>query len=223
MSVRHAKKSESGFTLLELIVAMAVTLVLTGLAAKFLASSFNVRMREDERSFALADAQRALNIMSREIANTGFGLSNNGIVAADSGQNAIRVRANLNAFDGMLSSASVSDPNEDIRYRLVQSGGNSYIERLDVNTGALVAVLANRVDAFSVGYFPNKVSYTASNCVITADSAGVTDKANATYIVLAVCVNLPARGTPGSSGYQPPSNVQLVSDVTLRNADLLHY
>lgn len=223
MCVREVKKTEWGFTLIELMVAMAVTLILTGLAARFLSASFNVRMREDERSFALADAQRALNVMSREIANSGFALSNNGIVAADSGQSAIRMRANLNAFDGVLTSANVSDPNEDVRYRLVQSGGSSYIERLDVNTGALVAVLANRVDGFSVGYFPDKVNYTASNCVIAADSAEVTDKASAKYIVLAVCVNLPARGTPGSAGYQPASSIQLVSDVTLRNADLLHY
>jgi len=202
---------------------MLVTLVLTGLAGKFLEGSFNVRFREDERSFAMADAQRALNIMSREVANSGFGLVNNGIVAADSGAGAIRVRANLNAFEPVASSASVSDPGEDIRYRLIRNSTNSYIERLDVNTGARVAVLANRVDAFAVAYFRSKVNYTANNCVITADAAEVTDKRDARYVVIAVCVNLPPRGAPGGTGYQPPSSVQLSSSVALRNANLTRY
>ncbi len=40
----------------------------------------------------------------------------------------------------------------------------------------------------------------------------------AKFIVIAVGVTLPAVGTPGVAGYQPPSQVQLTSDVVLRNA-----
>jgi hypothetical protein len=36
--------------------------------------------------------------------------------------------------------------------------------------------------------------------------------------VIAVGVTLPAVGTVDSSGYQPPSQVQLTSDVVLRNS-----
>jgi prepilin-type N-terminal cleavage/methylation domain-containing protein len=223
MKSEEQKKSEAGYTLAELMVAMVITLILTGVAGKFLEGAFNVRLREDERSVALADAQRALNIMSREVANSGFALSNNGIVAADSHAGAIRVRANLNAFDGVNSSGSVSDPGEDVRYRLTSNSTNSYIERLDVNTGARVAVLANRVDDFTVAYFSDRVDYESADCEITADADEVTDKKNARYVVLAVCVDLPARGAPGSSGYQPPSAVQLVSAVALRNANLSRY
>jgi type II secretory pathway component PulJ len=223
MRAAETRKSEAGYTLAELMVAMVVTLVLTGVAGKFLAGAFNVRMREDERSVALADAQRALNIMSREVANTGFGLSNNGIVAADSNAGSIRVRANLNAFEGVASSGKVSDAHEDVRYRLVQNADNSYVERLDVNTGARVAVLANRVDDFAVAYFRDKVEYEADDCAVEADDDEVTDKRDARYVVIAVCVELPARGTPGGEGYQPPSSVQLVSGVALRNANLARY
>jgi len=41
---------------------------------------------------------------------------------------------------------------------------------------------------------------------------------NAKYIVVAVGVTLPAVGTAGSDGYQPASEVQLTSDITLRNS-----
>ena len=85
---------ETGFSLIELLLAMTITLTVLGLTAGLLASSFNVRARENQKTDALADAQRALNIMTREIANTGFGLANNGIVAADSTESTIRIRAN---------------------------------------------------------------------------------------------------------------------------------
>src|SRR5215218_6705738 len=110
------RNRELGFSLIELLMAMAITLTVFGLAGNLLAGSFNVRARENQKTDALADAQRALNIMTREIANTGFGLANNGIVESDSNASAIRVRSNLNAFDSQTTSNSISDRNEDVKY-----------------------------------------------------------------------------------------------------------
>lgn len=223
MKASDRQSSAAGFSLIELLIAMAISLVVMGLGSQLLAGSFSIRGREDQRSYALADAQRALNLMTREISNSGFGLTSNGIVTSDSGESVIRVRANLNAFDGQTSSSTVSDSNEDVRYRLVTTSIDSYLERLDVNTGARTTVLANRVDSFRIRYFADKVDYTPGNCDITPATAEVTDKSKAKYLVLIVCVDLPARSTPGSPGYQPASNVQLISDVALRNADLANY
>ena len=66
---------------------MAITMTLMTAAATLLANALRVRSRENQKSDALADTQRALNIMSREIANSGFDMTNNGIVDADSGLN----------------------------------------------------------------------------------------------------------------------------------------
>lgn len=220
----------AGFSLPELMIAMTIVLVLMALTSGLLTTSFNVRARENQRSDALADAQRALNIMSREIANSGFGLSDNGIVAADSGLNAIRVRANLNAFEGKATSQLVSDRNEDVKYSLWTSGDASYIVRLDIGTQNQTTVLANRVDSLKIRYYPSKISYTMApavsgvpSCDISTTSAEVTQKSDAKYIVISICVQLPERGRLGSSGYQPLSRVQLVSDVNLRNADITNY
>jgi prepilin-type N-terminal cleavage/methylation domain-containing protein len=219
--VRHL---ERGFSLIELLLAMTIALTLLGLTSGLLASSFNVRARENQKTDALADTQRALNIMTREIANSGFGLSNNGIVAADSTDNTIRVRANLNAFDSQTSSNSISDRNEDVKYSLYTTGGESYIVRLDIGTQNQTTVLANRVDALRIRYYPAKINYTlGSNCDISTASSEVTQKSDTKYIVISVCVELIARGTPGSPGYQPASRVQLVSDIYLRNADIVNY
>ncbi|HEX8773023.1 MAG TPA: type II secretion system protein [Pyrinomonadaceae bacterium] len=218
-------RNEAGFTLLELVIAMAITLIVMGMASALLAGSFNIRARENQKSEAVADVQRALNIMTREIANSGFGLTSNGIVAADSGLSSIRFRANLNAYRGQTTSDSVIDRDEDVEYKLVTDGRNSYIMRLDINTANMTTVLANRIDNFRIRYYASKIDYTTGNCDIipAAGAVEVAQKSSAGYIVVTVCVDLPERGRPGSAGYQPATTMQLVSDIHLRNANLAQY
>ncbi|MEP6743805.1 MAG: prepilin-type N-terminal cleavage/methylation domain-containing protein [bacterium] len=230
MHEHRKRRGTAGFSLPELMIAVSIVLVLMALTTGLLTRSFNVRARENQRSDALADAQRALNIMTREIANSGFGLSDNGIVAADSDLTSIRVRSNLNAFEGQATSQFVNDRNEDVKYSLWGSGDASYVVRLDIGTQNQTTVLANRVDSLKIRYYPSKISYTmspavsgVSSCDISTNSAEVTQKSDAKYIVMSICVELPERGRLGSSGYQPASRVQLVSDVSLRNADINNY
>jgi prepilin-type N-terminal cleavage/methylation domain-containing protein len=223
-NIRKFEGSRSmGFSLIELMIAMTIMLTLMALGCVLLASSFNVRGRENQKSAALADAQRALNGMTREIANSGFGLSNNGIVTYDSGSSSIRVRANLNAFDKENTSTSASDSDEDVLYKLFSDSTQSYVERIDINTGARTTILANRVDALVIHYYADKVDYTANNCNITTTATDVTDKSTAKYVVIVACVQLPEVGKPRTAGYQPVSSVQLTSDVMLRNSDLVRY
>ena len=87
MSESNKKNLNSGVSLLELLIAMTITMTLMTAAATLLASSVRMRSRENQKSDALADTQRALNIMSRELANAGFNMTNNGLVPADSGLN----------------------------------------------------------------------------------------------------------------------------------------
>jgi len=230
MKLSNTKDREAGFTIAELVVAMTVTLVMIGLTSALLAGSFSIRTRENQRTEALADTQRGLNLMTREIANSGYALTDNGIVEDDSGVESIRVRANLNASSGETTSNSATDRDEDIKYFLYTESGFSYIVRLDVNTAAQQMILANRVDALKFRYYPDRVSYTSGDCDISnvLDSHGnpageVAQKAGAKYVVMTICVNLPAVSSPGAPGYQPASKVQLTSDIALRNADLFSY
>jgi prepilin-type N-terminal cleavage/methylation domain-containing protein len=226
----NRNSSETGFSMFELLIAISIVLVVMAVTSGLLTGSFNVRARENQRSDALADSQRALNIMTREIANSGFGLSDNGIVATDSGVSSIRVRANLNAFEGKASSPLVNDRNEDVKYSLWDGTDGSYIVRLDIGTQNQTTVLANRVDSLKIRYYGSKISYTMApavgglpSCDITTGSAEVTQKSEAKYLIISICVNLDERGSQGSPGYQPKSRVQLVSDVALRNADINNY
>jgi len=229
MKTSAPARAQLGFSLLELIIAMAVTLVLVGIASLLLASSFNIRARENQKADGLADAQRGLNLMTREIANSGYGLTDNGIVDGDSGVSSIRVRANLNAASGETTSNSASDRDEDVKYMLYTDTVDSYIVRLDVNVAAQEMVMANRVDALTIRYYGDRVFYDEGTCDITnvtdasGNPVGEVAKASAKYVVIAVCVTLPEVSAPGTPGYQPPSRIQLVSDAALRNADLVNY
>jgi Tfp pilus assembly protein PilW len=237
MSTMNKKTSSAGFSLLELLIAMVITMALMTAASTLLAQALRVRSRENQKSDALADTQRALNIMSREIANAGFNLTNNGIVAADSGVNEIRVRSNLNRYDydPSVSDASrndVLDAGEDITYFINQADNTKYLARHD-RFGNGSTVLANRIDSMNIHYFDQKVTYTTPPAAagvaapagqdITNVSAAEVTPANAKYIVIAISVTLDAIGTPGGAGYQPPYSVLLCSDVALRNNDRWNY
>jgi type II secretory pathway pseudopilin PulG len=229
MSSLNKQTRSGGFSLLELIIAMAITMTLMTAAATLLASALRVRSRENQKSDALADTQRALNIMSREIASAGFNLTNNGIVAAESGQNEIRVRSNLNKFDydpsvTAASRNNIQDAGEDITYFINEADNTRYLARHD-RFGSGSTVLANRIDSMNIHYFAQKVTYTApaAGTDITDMSAAEVPPASAKYIVIAVSVTLDAVGSPNTPGYQPPYSVLLCSDVALRNTDLWSY
>jgi len=222
-------KGDAGFSLLELLIAMSLTIGMLGIAATALTTGYRIREREESVTDAVADAQRALNIMSREIANSGFNLSTNGIVAGDSDSTSIRIRSNLNKYDFSLeetnpSRNNVMDPGEDLKYFINVANNTDYLVRHDeFATGRKTTVLANRMDSLRVHYFAQKVTYTTADCDITSPSAGEVSPDEARYVVIALCVRIAAAGVPNTAGYQPASNVLLVSDVTLRNSDLIHY
>lgn len=220
------QKSQRGFSLIELLIAMTVTIVIAGIASTLVAQSFRMRAREDARSDAIADAQRALSIVSREIANSGFGLIDNGIVPGDTGPGSIRFRSNLNAYtrDGsgnpIAGASEVIDRDEDIKYSMYNddAANRHYLVRYDVTLGGRegTTVLANRLDSFQLQYFDS--SGTQLDVGATPDAVKLAWKVRIT-----VGVVLPAEGQPGSPGYQPESTINLVSEVVLRNASQITF
>jgi type II secretory pathway pseudopilin PulG len=241
MKTRHSK-NEAGFSLFELIIAMAITLTILGLSSTLLAGAFYARSREDRKSDAIADVQRALNIMTREISNSGLklpsGLSavaGNGIVTNDSDNQSVRIVSNLNGMpdstNGYYEDPDVEDTDEDLKFLMYVDNdlGQRYIVRYERNGSNQTTVLANRIDSLVFRYYDEKVTYSTTvdasgNCDITdvknaaGNSKSEVSPAAAKFIVIAVGVTLPAVGTQGQSGYQPASRVQLTSDVVLRNS-----
>jgi prepilin-type N-terminal cleavage/methylation domain-containing protein len=222
--------SQRGFSLIELLIAMTVTVVIACIASTLVAQSLRMRSREDARSDAIADAHRALNIVSREIANSGFGLMDNGIVPGDTGPGSIRFRANLNAYTRddagnpvAGSTQGVVDGDEDIKYTMYndEAENRHYLVRFDAvlgdpNPREGTTVLANRLDSFHLQYFDSA----GTELDVVTNPQVVRD---ARKVRLTVGVILPALGTPGSAGYQPETTIDLVSDVVLRNSSQITF
>lgn len=231
MQMRHP--NESGFSLLELTIAMSVTIVLVGVSATMLSGSFNIRSRENRRTEAVAAAQHALNMISRDIANAGFGLRRNGIVNQDSDASSIRIRANLDAFSGTANAASMAQQDEDVEYFLHKTDPDPNatrgdLMRYDVNTNQ-ARLLVTNVEDFEIYYFNQKVDYTLDPAggisVTTLDGSGnpvaeVVDQGDTTYAVITILLKLDQVGSPGSPGYVPAGQIQLATDVALRNRNL---
>lgn len=225
-TMKDNQVAQRGFSLIELLIAMTVTIVIAGIASTLVAQSFRMRSREDARSDAIADGQRALNIVSREIANSGFGLIDNGLVPEDTSRTSIRFRANLNAYtrdaagQPVATADEVTDPDEDIKYMMYNdtAANRHYLVRFDVTVGGRdgTTVLANRLDDFQIEYFDS-----AGNVLdVVADPMNC---ALAWKVRITVGVVLPAEGEPGSPGYQPESTINLISDVVLRNASQITF
>lgn len=180
--------SQAGFSLLELLIAMTITLAVMAAASTLLATSLRTRVRENARTNALASTQRALNIMSREIGNSGYGLTDNGIVDLDSDDESIRVRSNLSG------DTDLGDADEDVRF--VYQDANDAIVRHE--NGGTTVVLASNITGLEIKYLD-----VAGNLVTPASAERVT---------IDISVDLPA------GPEQPATVIRLVSDVALRNA-----
>lgn len=200
----------SGFSLMELVIAMAILLVMLAGASRLLMSSLGARTRENQKSDALADAQRALNIMSREISNSGFGLDFNGLVSTDCHPTSptdpipaqIRFRSNLNNID-----AATLQADEDVTY-VYQPAPVSAIVRYDRNTNSRT-VLAGDIAELKF-YFRTQAD-------VDADAPGAA-LASATAVKDAVQVRILVKVDLRPIAGQPASQVLLTSDIALRNA-----
>jgi Tfp pilus assembly protein PilV len=163
--------NEAGFSLLELILAMAITITIIGLRAAFSRPASASRSREDRKSDAIADVQRALNIMTREISNSGLKLpSGLGAVSNewrrhdDSDNQSIRIVSNLNGMpdsaNGYFEDSDVDDTDEDLKFLMYVDATWPALHRaLRKNGTNQTTVLANRIDSLVFRYYDEKVTY----------------------------------------------------------------
>ena len=193
------KRGMGGFSLLELIIAMTITLILLGITTVAMSGALGARERESSRTDALTAAQAAINVMSREISNAGYGLTNNGIVIADSNAQKLHFRANTKN-----DNLTTTDVDEDITY--YYDASSQSVVRYDANTTPSTTGVINQISMVTFQYF----DYTDSNSTPTV---GVVPTANTGRVRITLIVILPeVQGQPKNQ------TVTLTSDVTLRNS-----
>lgn len=211
---------KEGFSLIELLIAMTITLLIIGMAFFLVAQSLNRKVRDEVQAEALADANHILGMMSKEITNSGFGLTSNGLTAADCTEDKIRVRANLNSLLKQTSSNSVGDQDEDVIFQLVANpDGGSSLVRTDVGA-AQSEIIASQIDNSDADADGDGDGLTFS--YLDTNGNAVTPP-NATRVQVILRVVLPQVGQPGAPGFQPAVTKQLSSSVVLRNTRLVAY
>jgi prepilin-type N-terminal cleavage/methylation domain-containing protein len=205
-------KAASGFSLIELLIAMTIMLVVLGLAGNLFSKSLGTRQRESSRTDALTAAQAALNVMSREIANSGYGLkdqdgqhSNGLVLGSDSNSEKLHFLTNTKNNDLLISA-----PGENITYFFEPN--TKSILRYDANAKDVnqpeTSIIINRISKVEFQYF----DYT--NSTTTPQPAATTaPTANTARIRVKITVTL-----EDVQGQMSKQSVVLVSDVALRNS-----
>ncbi len=192
-------KHDKGFSLIELIIAMSITLILMGLATTLFAGALGTRTRESRKTDALTSARAALSAISREISNSGYGLTTNGIVTADSGAQKIHFRANLENEDYTTDGIG-----EDVTYFF--DSATQSIVRYDPNNTPTTSVVVNRISNVTFSYF----DYVGNSSTPTTST---TPTNNTGRVRITVTVRLEeVVGQPRNQ------TVTFTSDVTLRNS-----
>jgi prepilin-type N-terminal cleavage/methylation domain-containing protein len=188
-----------GFSLIELLVAMTITLILLGVATSLFAGALGTRNRESRKTDALTSARAALSAISREIGNAGYGMTTNGVVTSDSGAQKLRFRANINNEDWSTNRAG-----EDVTYFF--DSATQSIVRYDPNATPNTSVIVNRISNVSFSYF----DYVGSNSTPTT---ATTPTPNTGRVRITVTVKL-----EDVVGQPKNQSVTFTSDVTLRNS-----
>jgi type II secretory pathway pseudopilin PulG len=194
--------SEAGFSVVEMILTMIIMLVIMGVVMSLFARSLNTKSRESSRTDALTAAQAALNVMSREIANSGYGTVTNGLMA-DSTRDLLHFVSNhVNTNDNLLQ------PGENVTYYFEPS--TESILRYDANgQGAgspLTSIIINRISRVDYEYF----NYIGANPLPTVTNVPTV---NTGRVRIKLTVNM-----EHIIGQVNPDAVVLSSDVTLRNS-----
>ena len=214
------RRSQAGFSLIEMMIALTITLIVISLAFTLLAQALNRKVRNDKDADAMGDANQALAWMSREITNAGFGLDSNGLVAADCTENQIRIRSNLNAMRKETTSGTVADQDEDVEYYLISNPNiNSVLVRTDVGR-AQTTVIATEIDNIDVN--GNSEGDGLNFDYLDASNNPVAP-ASAERVRITIRIIIPQTGMPGSQGYQPSSVKVVTQTVALRNTLRMGY
>ncbi|HEX6126028.1 MAG TPA: type II secretion system protein [Pyrinomonadaceae bacterium] len=201
MAGKHSNR-EAGFSIVEMIVTMTIMLVIMGLVTTLFSRSLNTKSRESSKTDALTAAQAALNVMSREIANSGYGTVTNGLMPDSSDEQLHFVSNHVNTNDNLLQ------PGENIRYYFEPT--TESILRYDANgagpASPTTSIIINRISRVDYEYF----NYTLANPLPTVTSAPTADTGR---VRITLTVNLER-----VEGQTNPDAVILTSDVTLRNS-----
>jgi type IV pilus assembly protein PilW len=162
MAVKRPSRCQRGFTLVEILVALALTGIVAAAIYKIFGAQQKTSILQDQVVGMQQDLRGALTIMAREIRMAGYdplGTANAGIVSATSCSLQFTMDLNENGHDLTLeSTTSANNPSEKIRYALTNDADSNGIA--DAQDSALgrgswaggLQEVAENIEAFNLVY-----------------------------------------------------------------------
>ena len=168
------KNKEQGFTLVELVIGLAISLILMGVAV----SIFNVQRKSYSLQEQVTEMQQnvraTMDMMVREIRMAGYDPTASGFVGI--GTNTTTLLQILADLDGNGTS---TDTNEDITYRYYNASDATYPRQIKRNTGGGFQPFSENIDGCDFLYYDgNGIATTTASSIrqIRITVTGMTDK-----------------------------------------------
>lgn len=202
-----SKKDETGFTLLELMIAMAIGLFVIGATYGVFTMQNKTLGNQEQIAETQQSARAAMDMMVKEIRMAGhdpLGTAGAGIVSA--GADSINFTLDITSSYGTDEpDGDIADPNENITYSLYTSDGIQKLGRKST-AGASNQPLAENVQSLGFQYYD-------ANGSVTADTASI----RRIQVTITVRTAKPDPNYTPNGGYR---TYTLTSIITPRNLGL---
>lgn len=194
--------------MVELMIAVTIMLSLLVLVSGVFSRALSTRKFESSRTDALTSSQAALNVISREVANSGYGISendtaSNGLVLSDCTNKRLHLRANVDN-----DNLTTTEPGEDVTY--FYDATTQSIVRYDPNDVPQISGVVNRVSEVTFKY----IDFVGSSSTPSAPKDTPTSDTGKVRINVTVSLE-DVQGQPKNQ------KVTFTSDITLRNSNYM--
>jgi type IV pilus assembly protein PilW len=159
--------NNQGFTLMELVVSTAISMVILGAIAGTFMTQTKFYNAQEQVNEMQQNARAAMDLISREIKSAGYKPTGTAIVGVAYSTTELRVRADLDA-DGAINDTS----DEHLVYTF--DNANMQIKRAYGVVGATPDVLANNITAFAFNYLDSTGATTTTQADIRQVSLSIT-------------------------------------------------
>jgi len=191
---------EQGFTIVELLVAMAVSLLALGAIYSTFQSQHKSYLMQEEVAAMQQNIRAAMYHIQREIRMAGCDPTGNagaGIVTANS--DSISFTEDVwDGSDGSGPDGDIGDPNEDITYNLDDPDGDGVDDELDRND----QTVAQNIDALNFVYLDGASPPTVLNPGGTDVAAGDLSKIRSVEITIVARTGRALRATKDNNLYK---------------------
>ena len=206
--IKKERLNTQGFTLVELLVAMAVSLLAIGAIYSTFLSQFKSYQIQEEIAAMQQNIRAAMYHMQREIRMAGCdptGSASAGITAAS--PTSISFTKDVRGTSpGSDPDGDLDDPNEDITYNLDDSDGDGVVDELDRNN----QTVAQNIDALDFVYLDGASPPAPLTFVSGIIPAGDLSQIRSVEITIVARTNRSLRPSPNNMIYKNQQDEQIL-------------